>query len=73
MAKRIISHGAVLCLMLCFGVAEADQEKVAGIVFHEVDGSGVFDPERDKPLGKVAASNGRDDWWTYEGRRIILV
>ena len=72
--KRTISWWSA-CLLLCSLVpcaAAEDVRQARGVVFHDVGGSGGFDPAVDRPLPGVAVSNGRDVVLTDDNGRYEL-
>ncbi len=71
---RIVLGKLALLLFLVFATrAVADGNPQArGIVFHDVDGNGIFDSAVDEPLAGVAVSNGREVVVTCDDGRYEL-
>ncbi len=60
----LLITSALVLHFMCFpektDVNGRDTKVVKGIVFHDLSGSGSYDPESDKPLKGIAVSNGRE-------------
>ncbi|TVS14832.1 MAG: metallophosphoesterase [Planctomycetaceae bacterium] len=71
---RILSAklGPLLVLLVASWTFADSDPQAKGIVFHDVDGDGIFDATVDEPLAGVAVSNGREVVVTCEDGRYEL-